>query len=480
VSYAPAVAGSFAVDAGTSLSEVDLTLQLGAKLRFRLVDEQDRPCVQATIHLDSEEDARGDLAISQLKRSTETGGISVGDAGWLSVERLSPGRFTLRIEPRDRVELKQAHVVLTEGETTDLGTIELDPGSTLRGRVVDESRKPVAGAEVLVRWQTLVRRYERRTNSDTDGRFSFGGLPGHALELEVVADEFAVRVLEDVRAGSGEILATLVRRGGIRGLVRLADGSMPSSFTVRIYDDQLFLIPGPKTKIEDGAFEVGDLTPGKYDLEVRCSGKAPGRLEEVQVRSGEFTDAGTFALRPGLVVEGRVSAADGGAAVAGATVRVDRGSGPPRWSRETGELVTVSDTTGRFSFDELDAGRFMLTVFHPEFAPAQRNLDLEPQMRRTVMEIGMTSGGEIRGVVTDADGLPVAGADLLIYRGSRAFDLRMTSTAEDGSFRFPRLAAGTYFVMRSRAPAQSFARQVKTVDLREGQVKQVEFADTAD
>ena len=140
--------------------------------------------------------------------------------------------------------------------------------------------------------------------------------------------------------------------------------------------------------------------------------------------------------------------------------------------------MTVSDAHGRFVFDELDSGRFLLTLFHPEFAPARRSIDLDPAVRTSEIEIELTEGGEIRGSVVDADGLPVAGTQVLILRGVRGADLRMTSTADDGSFHFPRLAAGTYFVMRNRSRTHApHDRQIRTVEVREGRVTRVQFAD---
>ena len=42
-----------------------------------------------------------------------------------------------------------------------------------------------------------------------------------------------------------------------------------------------------------------------------------------------------------------------GAAVAGASVRIDRGAGPSNWGRESGQFMAVSDARGAFAFDEL-------------------------------------------------------------------------------------------------------------------------------
>jgi len=479
--FSPAVAGPVAIHAGTVRNDIDLTLKDGASLRLRLVDAEDRPCTQVTMRIESEEDARTDLPFQQLKRSTENGGVVAGDDGWLTARNLSPGRYSIRFEPDGWVGFRRDNVVLAEGETTDLGSIDLEPGSSVRGRVVDDGGDPVADADVAAHWRVLTDRYERRATTDPDGSFAIGGLPDHVVKLRTFASEFAERNLEDVKPGSDEVVVTLVRRGGIRGAVKLAEGGVPSSFTVRTFTQRGVMAPSQEVEISAGSFEVRNLGPGAHSMEIRAAGRAPARLERVRVRPGDFTDVGEILLQPGLELEGRVVTADGGAAVAGASIRIDRGAGPSSWTQESGEFVTVSDAGGRFVFDELEAGRFTLTLFHSEFAPVLRSVDVDPKTRESEIEIELTGGGEIRGVVIDSDGLPVAGADLVIYRGMRAFDLRMTSTAEDGTFRFPLLAAGPYVIMRNRSRAQSpFNRQVKTVDVREGQVTQVEFRDSTD
>ena len=53
----------------------------------------------------------------------------------------------------------------------------------------------------------------------------------------------------------------------------------------------------------------------------------------------------------------------------------------------------------------------------------------------------------------------------------------LPTTAEDGSFHFPHLAPGTYFVNCDRSGARSpFGRQLKTVEVRDGEVTRVKFA----
>ena len=85
-------------------------------------------------------------------------------------------------------------------------------------------------------------------------------------------------------------------------------------------------------------------------------------------------------------------------------------------------------------------------------------------------------GGEIRGTVVDAEGVPLQGVDVYVFRGFRGFDQRMAATRDDGSFHFPRLAPGSYIVMRSRPPGQTgFNSQIRTVEVRAGETKVVNF-----
>ena len=76
----------------------------------------------------------------------------------------------------------EREVLIPWGEDLDLGTVQLDPGVTVRGRVVDVEGAPVGGA--LVAWRGL-----RETVSAADGGFSLAHVsPGTALSVE--ADGF--------------------------------------------------------------------------------------------------------------------------------------------------------------------------------------------------------------------------------------------------------------------------------------------------
>ena len=103
--------------------------------------------------------------------------------------------------------------------------------------------------------------------------------------------------------------------GGLGSSPAVAEGGVPATFTVRTYTDRGVSTPSPKVETAAGSFEISDLNPAAYSVEIRASGKAPGLLREVKVRPGSSTDVGEILLRPGFRLEGRVVIADGGAAV---------------------------------------------------------------------------------------------------------------------------------------------------------------------
>jgi protocatechuate 3,4-dioxygenase beta subunit len=474
--HSPAVVGPFTIEAGTVLDDVSVILRTGAALRLRLVGPDEQPATDVTIHFESEEDQPSDPSARYSVMTTASGEIEADDDGWLTLRRLLPGTFTVRVEPDGWVGLRREGVVLTEGETTDLGALSVEVGSVLAGRVVDRDNEPVAGARVSARWRDLRGNYSREAISGSGGSFSIAGLPEHSMTLDASADGFASWRLAEAKAGGEGIVVTLDRQGALRGKARLAEGGVPSSFSARAFQGHGSGESSARGGGTAGRFEISGLDPGSYSVEIVSPGRAPGRVHGIKVRGGAVSDAGEILLESGLALRGRAVRDDNGAAVPGARVRLDHGAGPSSWDHEPGYARAVSDARGTFALDGLEPVRYTLTLDHPEFAPVQQSVDLTAEAASEDLEIRLSSGGEIHGTVVDADGLPVTGAFIYMMRGTRGFDRRMATSRADGTFRLSRLAAGTYLLVQSRSRARdSFGSQMKTVEVRNGEVTVVKF-----
>jgi hypothetical protein len=86
--------------------------------------------------------------------------------------------------------------VTLRGDEKEPPTVRLAPGATLSGRLLDADGRPVAGADIYLRYgaeaaQSLVNRDRRASAAHTDkeGRFSLEGIvPGVKLTLNYIKD----------------------------------------------------------------------------------------------------------------------------------------------------------------------------------------------------------------------------------------------------------------------------------------------------
>src|SRR5262245_1673064 len=104
----------------------------------------------------------------------------------------------------------------------------------------------------------------------------------------------------------------------------------------------------------DGRFSLGVSVSGQsYDLRVVPDDFPELQLSNIKVLDGEWYDAHDLHLEPGVIVQGRITAEDGGAPVANAKVNLktqNQTSFPmPTPGREHG-VPTLSDAGGFFRF----------------------------------------------------------------------------------------------------------------------------------
>jgi hypothetical protein len=100
--------------------------------------------------------------------------------GAAAIQSAADGAFTLWLSPGSHNLTAHApgFVSATLGDAAAPGrnTLELEPGSTLAGQVVEVSGTPVVGARVVVMDSSLPRRVGL-AYTDADGHYAIGGLP---------------------------------------------------------------------------------------------------------------------------------------------------------------------------------------------------------------------------------------------------------------------------------------------------------------
>lgn len=248
----------------------------------------------------------------------------------------------------------------------------------LRGKVVDERGRPLAGALV---WPTGAKTRERRwwgalpgvdeaAVADAEGRFVITSQePKLALDLQASAPGYATLPgqLFDLNGGEHEI--RLRRGASVSG--RLTYQGKPAArraigIVQRDRSAGRFLGETTLATDDEGGFIFVDLQPGdRYVLYSLCGGKDDvSVLKTVALLTGgesEVTELGELSLVDGLTFSGHVELPAGAQLPEGAKVRLSR---DPAWDW----CETPLDNQGAFTLRGLPAEVYSVSVIVPGFA----------------------------------------------------------------------------------------------------------------
>ncbi len=323
-----------------------------------------------------------------------------------------------------------------EGEGEAVATDD----SALLGRVLDPDGAPVRGAEVVaapVRGGKPV-----RTRSDARGAFAFGALAAGPWYLDASAeglvnpgpqDRRALRVVLD-DTSAVEVDLRLRRLATVRGRVLLGDQPVAGA-VLRMEVAESTSLAGPLRGYElpggvsdaGGNFELA-VPPGKLRLVAKARGDREGASDELALGDGTTREGVVLQLgdgrRAGAELRGAVRGPAGQPLAAMVEVYIE--GGPPR--------AVKTETDGTFRLGALPAGTLRVRAAARGYGARETQVTLvEGEISQ--LEIVLGGGGGLRGKVVDSGGQPVAGATVLLVKGS----LRSQLVSEaDGTFQVDR------------------------------------------
>jgi hypothetical protein len=399
-----------------------------------------------------------------------------------------PGEATLQVEAPGAA-LHVGIVAIPAGGGGDL-EILLDSGITLAGTVTDPEGRPLAGALVanageLDRDDSLQRHgaagilgfiagaevpddlSDRIARTDAEGRFDLRFLPAGALRLCAAAPGFvpAYHVLDPAAAApEGGPVLVLERRGRILGKARPAKGGHDQ---VLWKPESMSVATAPVGK--DGTFEIPDLLPGLYGLQVGGGDLlvAVGAGQTVRV---DFTEPRGATLRCRIVGE-----PDPARLVALMGLQTLDPADPIR--SRTAFVTRERD----FRFEGLPPGRYELTALRGTVVQV---VEIPPGVAEVVVELADGGTKSLGGRVTDGKGVPVAGAvvrafpeamvrswpeDMASAAGEHWVGARTARTGADGAFELRGLPAALH-VLSVGAPGFGFANAGSFEPGRDGPV----------
>jgi protocatechuate 3,4-dioxygenase beta subunit len=488
--------GPIPVEAGTDRADLELKLEAGATLAFRLMTAQDVPVkdVEARVQAQGVGKRRGltfggnDVDPDKI--------VSLGD-GKFQIKTLDAGTFDVTLQPPDFADVTREAVKLKSGETTDLGTIRVKESKSIAGRITNAIGHPVVGASISGLWLAGEARVSREARSGDDGRYRLCGLGDQPLRnLSVRAAGYADASREGAMPGDTAVDFTLEKTGSIIGKVQLRRGSVPSAYRVQAFpeasekqerpgfrivignrpeEDQVFTDP-------NGNFRLDGVAPGVVTVTATSDGKAPGRKSGVKVLSDQVADAGTITLEEGRALRGRVVAAKDDAPIAGATVSVS----PPQGFMMSPGANTVSGlamtgTDGQFEISGLEARTYAIDATQPDYSPNTGRIEMGADADTDDFVIKLSRGGTITGFVRDAQRQPQVNVQVLLTKVPMEGGPQTVSTGSDGRYAFEKITPGEYMVIRAPTgggPLMLFGG-MKQVVVREGETTVHDLDDAA-
>lgn len=318
--------------------------------------------------------------------------------------------------------------------------------TSIRGTVYDTAGLPIVGARVTA---STFRVAGNRSSpaatvrSDGDGRFELS-LPDGTYYLTGEREGFGPAM---IMANSGDDVGIVLPRSGILGgHVEDENGQPVTHFTIDVIspstDDLAAPTPFASKRFDspDGSYQITELPDRRVFLRVAAPGHAPAISDPVQIEPGK-SEIKDFKLNTGCVMTGVVKD-DAGAPVPEVLVNAElrRSAGMMGTSSIDAPSVDETDADGRFELENVPIGDLMIRAYDGEHAVSTATLRIEGCDDLEPLELRMTAGGGLDGVVRDAAGKPVPGVKLTLSHRSIGF-VNTTSDAE-GGYHFDRLPAG--------------------------------------
>ena len=348
--------------------------------------------------------------------------------------------------------------------------IELVPGASLHGRVLDNGGNGVAGGLVRL---AVERDYLAggaglwepgdtfpRASTDADGRFRFDNLvPGTwSAEASHRGEAAKVEGIELATGDQHEIELILGIRDQLTVFVTTLLGEPVADAVVQVRPEGEAEFQGWGRTDGSGRTKV-DVSPGAADVKVEHK-QLRDTVRPVQLAPGP--NEVHIALRPGAAISGSVRSGDG-SSLALATIEATT-----EFSLDTEfhRANTVADSNGAFRIIGLEPGRYNVTARSPGYAdggPAQPVEVADANVDG--IEIVLEPGASIVGVVTGLTPSDLAQVDVSALKDTRR---REATPDAAGNFVIEGVGPGTWRVSATKGDLASARSVERSATIEQG------------
>ncbi|MEM7263601.1 MAG: carboxypeptidase regulatory-like domain-containing protein, partial [Planctomycetota bacterium] len=385
----------------------DLPLEIGTDLTVRLVDEQGGPIRKGTILINAHS--------SNPRRSQRIRNLRIYESRRKAIEK-EPGVYVLERAARGQLYAEANAPGFSPADRTSFDSpltedlvIELEPGHTIAGRVVDLDGNPIVAARLEAGSSSS----PDKTKSDEEGYFLLDGLSAGSHRVRCKAKGYVESSKSDVETGTEDLEFQLIPAAEIIGrVIDKKTGEPIAGIAIGAMQDDTrsFRSSNGTTTKEDGTFRLDGISAGAYRIYVNSEAHALYMSEApFDLVAQETRDVGDIELTEGLSVTVAVVAEGSDDPVEGADValriQAQLNSRVPMPSRSA---KTGKD--GRGTITGLSPGMYIVAVTHKKFLGKQPEPIEVTDEESQEFQFSLEPGGTIAGRILDRRGKPISGA----------------------------------------------------------------------
>ncbi|HLU47304.1 MAG TPA: carboxypeptidase regulatory-like domain-containing protein, partial [Planctomycetota bacterium] len=466
---------------GEEPPEVEIILERPRSITGRVTDLSGQPIAGARVSVRRAVELTGEVAMMALLLPQSEGIVAYSrEDGSFTASNLAPGIYDVEAIAA-RFAKKTLEDVAVEGEETQL-EISLDPGGTIRGRVVDHTGEPLAGVEVAA---TIDHLSERGVGSEgpadrairefgqpnaaavasmttpASGRFELTHLPDRALCIVARKPGHELAVLSDVRGD--ESIPDIVLRPFASLTVKVVDAAT----RLPIPTIELSINGGAARSGQggwdryrepfasaDGIYTLSELYSGTYTVTVQANGYAQVR-RAIALEPGA-SETMTLELAPGLELAGVVRTSDGQPVPSAHITLYPQENDPGLAPRPHYEAICGTD--GSFVVGGLDAARYVVSASHPDyFVESAPDAIVLTESGVEPIEIVVSPAGRLSGTlpIPGSDGQRQVMVELALLPDDRADGDGASERRESEATESPRITSSAWVDARRRFQAIS-------------------------
>lgn len=428
-----------------SVKGIRLQFKAGLSATGVIVDASDVPIPGAVIKVF--ESAVESSSFMMPMDTPELRSTTADENGAFHLEGLAPGKFDLEISaPRFATKRVPGVEVKPQNGPQDFGRIALDAGFILMGRVQDQQKHPIQGAQIRIGppdpngfTGRLVNHDPDAVSSD-DGSFQIADQSdGAKVDISVTHEGYLdLELSATTISGAQPLLLTLSAASQISGKIVNESGQPISGAAVTLMQmsrGNLMATGNDANSQDDGSFVLKTVSADTYSLAVKAPGWQDTLEQGVVVVEGKDTTGLKIVLKPEALLEGMVTTPEGKAAI-GALVEMSVQN--ERFNRGQRSSATA-DGEGNYQLHGLKPGTVNIQVSLEEYPRLVKEIDIKEGSNH--MDFQLAGGNDISGRVIDETGAPVATAYVTLFMTG---NIKPAITDNNGVFTLKGVPDGDY------------------------------------